>query len=207
MGHAAEAVCLKGVLCLIFIFQPLAACCIYLSRSTATQERSHKDHTCCQLSSSPSHVCQHVIHVMSPRWEPYTRAWLLQDEDPYVRKTAAVCVAKLFDISPELVDDRGFLDKLRVRPRGRHKKRWSRVIEDGQGCVRQAQMLDSHTDRNMVRAWPFNVSGVEQGQLRIQRVPLESKAETGRSQGYNVGHARLINVGTNMGMVSVVGSA
>lgn len=40
--------------------------------------------------------------------------WIVQDEDPYVRKTAAVCVAKLFDISPELVDDRGFLDMLRV---------------------------------------------------------------------------------------------
>ena len=26
-----------------------------------------------------------------------------QDEDPYVRKTAAVCVAKLFDINGELV--------------------------------------------------------------------------------------------------------
>ena len=38
-----------------------------------------------------------------------------QDEDPYVRKTAAVCVAKLFDINPEMVDDRGFLDMLRVR--------------------------------------------------------------------------------------------
>ena len=31
-----------------------------------------------------------------------------------MRKTAAVCVAKLFDINPELVEDRGFLDMLRV---------------------------------------------------------------------------------------------
>eukprot|EP00163_Fabomonas_tropica_P015551 TRINITY_DN28362_c0_g1_i1.p1 TRINITY_DN28362_c0_g1~~TRINITY_DN28362_c0_g1_i1.p1 ORF type:complete len:940 (-),score=328.76 TRINITY_DN28362_c0_g1_i1:243-3062(-) len=37
----------------------------------------------------------------------------LKDEDPYVRKTAAVCVAKLYDISPELVDDHGFLDSLK----------------------------------------------------------------------------------------------
>lgn len=37
----------------------------------------------------------------------------LRDDDPYVRKTAAVCVAKLYDISPELVEDRGFLDILR----------------------------------------------------------------------------------------------
>lgn len=32
-----------------------------------------------------------------------------------MRKTAAVCVAKLFDINPELVEDRGFLDMLKVR--------------------------------------------------------------------------------------------
>ena len=37
-----------------------------------------------------------------------------QDDDPYVRKTAAVCVAKLYDIAPELVEDRGFLDTLQV---------------------------------------------------------------------------------------------
>lgn len=35
-----------------------------------------------------------------------------QDHDPYVRKTAAVCVAKLYDISPDIVEDRGFLDIL-----------------------------------------------------------------------------------------------
>jgi AP-1 complex subunit beta-1 len=43
--------------------------------------------------------------------EPLGRA--LKDEDPYVRKTAAVCVAKLYDISPDLVEERGFLDTLR----------------------------------------------------------------------------------------------
>lgn len=36
-----------------------------------------------------------------------------QDDDPYVRKTAAICVAKLFDINPELVEDRGFLETLK----------------------------------------------------------------------------------------------
>lgn len=36
----------------------------------------------------------------------------LKDDDPYVRKTAAVCVAKLYDINPDLVQDRGFLDTL-----------------------------------------------------------------------------------------------
>ena len=37
----------------------------------------------------------------------------LQDEDPYVRKTAAVCVAKLHDINSALVEDQGFLDLLK----------------------------------------------------------------------------------------------
>ena len=44
----------------------------------------------------------------------FRNAHSLQDDDPYVRKTAAVCVAKLFDINPELVEDRGFLDLLKV---------------------------------------------------------------------------------------------
>lgn len=34
-------------------------------------------------------------------------------QDPYVRKTAAVCVAKLYDINAELVEDQGFLQVLR----------------------------------------------------------------------------------------------
>ena len=36
----------------------------------------------------------------------------LKDDDPYVRKTAAICVAKLFDINGELVEDRQFLKVL-----------------------------------------------------------------------------------------------
>lgn len=37
----------------------------------------------------------------------------VQDDDPYVRKTAAICVAKLHDINAEMVEDRGFLDQLK----------------------------------------------------------------------------------------------
>ncbi len=44
--------------------------------------------------------------------EPLRRS--LNDEDPYVRKTAAVCVAKLYDINPELAHDQGFLELLRA---------------------------------------------------------------------------------------------
>ena len=31
-------------------------------------------------------------------------------QDPHVRKTAAICVAKLYDINPDLVEVQGFLD-------------------------------------------------------------------------------------------------
>ena len=37
----------------------------------------------------------------------------IKDEDPYVRKTAAVCVAKLYDINNQMVEDQGFLDALK----------------------------------------------------------------------------------------------
>ncbi|KAH6912000.1 clathrin binding protein [Coprinopsis sp. MPI-PUGE-AT-0042] len=36
----------------------------------------------------------------------------LRDENPYVRKTAALCVAKLYDLKPELVIENGFLQQL-----------------------------------------------------------------------------------------------
>jgi len=36
----------------------------------------------------------------------------LRDESPYVRKTAAICVAKLFDLSPAMCLENGFLETL-----------------------------------------------------------------------------------------------
>lgn len=36
-----------------------------------------------------------------------------QDESPYVRKTAAICVAKLFNLNPSLCLENGFLDTLK----------------------------------------------------------------------------------------------
>jgi vesicle coat complex subunit len=36
----------------------------------------------------------------------------MKDEDPYVRKTAAICVAKLHDINPQMVVDQGFIELL-----------------------------------------------------------------------------------------------
>ena len=54
--------------------------------------------------------CIRVDRITEYLCEPLSRA--LRDEDPYVRKTAAVCVAKLYDIAPGLVQERGFLETL-----------------------------------------------------------------------------------------------
>ncbi|KAJ8611669.1 hypothetical protein CTAYLR_007894 [Chrysophaeum taylorii] len=55
--------------------------------------------------------CIRVERITEYLCEPLARC--LKDDDPYVRKTAAMCVAKLYDISAELVVDRGFVDSLR----------------------------------------------------------------------------------------------
>ena len=54
--------------------------------------------------------CIRVDRITEYLCEPLSRA--LRDDDPYVRKTAAVCVAKLHDIAPDLVEERGFLEIL-----------------------------------------------------------------------------------------------
>lgn len=57
-----------------------------------------------------------IAHVYIVLWFSYScNCWTsdYQDDDPYVRKTAAICVAKLYDINAELVEDRGFLEALK----------------------------------------------------------------------------------------------
>jgi vesicle coat complex subunit len=55
--------------------------------------------------------CIRVDKITEYLCEPLRKC--LKDEDPYVRKTAAVCVAKLYDINSQLVEEQGFLDLLR----------------------------------------------------------------------------------------------
>ncbi|KAJ7562314.1 hypothetical protein O6H91_03G063900 [Diphasiastrum complanatum] len=55
--------------------------------------------------------CIRVDKITEYLCDPLQRC--LKDEDPYVRKTAAICVAKLYDINAELVEDRGFLETLK----------------------------------------------------------------------------------------------
>ncbi len=47
----------------------------------------------------------------------------MNDEDPYVRKTAAMCVAKLYEINQQRVEDYKFIEKL------------EEMISDGNGMV------------------------------------------------------------------------
>mmetsp|Transcript_27871 Transcript_27871/g.63052 ORF Transcript_27871/g.63052 Transcript_27871/m.63052 type:complete len:959 (-) Transcript_27871:1-2877(-) len=54
--------------------------------------------------------CIRVQQISEYLCEPLRRA--LKDSDPYVRKTAAICVAKLYEISPDLVTDQGFIETL-----------------------------------------------------------------------------------------------
>lgn len=54
--------------------------------------------------------CLRAEKIIDYLCDPLQRA--LKDENPYVRKTAALCVAKLYDLKPELVIDNGFLGQL-----------------------------------------------------------------------------------------------
>ncbi|XP_040579652.1 AP-2 complex subunit beta [Lepeophtheirus salmonis] len=55
--------------------------------------------------------CIRVDKITEYLCEPLRKC--LKDEDPYVRKTAAVSVAKLYDINAQLVEEQGFLDSLK----------------------------------------------------------------------------------------------
>ena len=54
--------------------------------------------------------CIRVERITEYLCEPLKDAII--DEDPYVRKTAAICVAKLYDIAPEMVEDDNFIGML-----------------------------------------------------------------------------------------------
>ncbi|KAL8695348.1 MAG: hypothetical protein Q9218_000107 [Villophora microphyllina] len=54
--------------------------------------------------------CIRVDKIVDYMEEPLRKT--LKDESPYVRKTAAICVAKLFDINPALCLENGFLETL-----------------------------------------------------------------------------------------------
>ncbi|CAG8497569.1 14039_t:CDS:10 [Ambispora leptoticha] len=54
--------------------------------------------------------CIRVEKIIDYLCEPLRKC--LKDENPYVRKTAAICVAKLYDLNPALATDNGFVATL-----------------------------------------------------------------------------------------------
>eukprot|EP00933_Yihiella_yeosuensis_P026461 TRINITY_DN20532_c0_g1_i1.p1 TRINITY_DN20532_c0_g1~~TRINITY_DN20532_c0_g1_i1.p1 ORF type:complete len:896 (+),score=218.06 TRINITY_DN20532_c0_g1_i1:73-2760(+) len=55
--------------------------------------------------------CIRLDQVTEYLLEPLRRC--CQDADPYVRKTSAICIPKVYDINPELVEDQGFIEILK----------------------------------------------------------------------------------------------
>ena len=64
-------------------------------------------------------VKQITEYLMAPVQEA------VKDEDSYVRKTAAICIAKLYDVSPEQIEEKGFLKMLQ------------NLLNDGNAMVNQ----------------------------------------------------------------------
>lgn len=54
--------------------------------------------------------CIRVEKIIEYLLDPLKDA--LNDPDPYVRKTAAICVTKLYDISPDVVSDNEIVNTL-----------------------------------------------------------------------------------------------
>lgn len=55
--------------------------------------------------------CLRVDKIIDYLTEPLRKC--LKDENPYVRKTAAVCVAKLYDLNPELAMEQDFVNSVK----------------------------------------------------------------------------------------------
>jgi vesicle coat complex subunit len=54
--------------------------------------------------------CLRVPKINEYLAEPLKEA--LKDTEPYVRKTAVLCVPKVYEVSPEIVEEHGLLDEL-----------------------------------------------------------------------------------------------
>ena len=79
----------------------------------------NKRHLCVSRAEIGLCVNRHrVVSCVDPKRTSCIAAEMLvgrQGHDPYVRKNAAVCTAKLYDVTSQLVENRGFLDILKVR--------------------------------------------------------------------------------------------
>lgn len=115
-----EGLRLKGLWLLFVKIPMLQPACSLLHGATAlvSTEKEHwqwKLLVCCFFLGGlrVGGECRWFVKLVVSVWLLMMWCIWLQDDDPYVRKTAAVCVAKLHDINAELVEERGFVEALK----------------------------------------------------------------------------------------------
>jgi AP-1 complex subunit beta-1 len=91
--------------------QLLSSSCVLCGVSLGLLQDSQDPNPLIRALAVRTMGCIRVDKITEYLCDPLQRC--LKDDDPYVRKTAAVCVAKLHDINAELVEDRGFLEALK----------------------------------------------------------------------------------------------
>uniref|UniRef100_A0A673WFT4 AP complex subunit beta n=1 Tax=Salmo trutta TaxID=8032 RepID=A0A673WFT4_SALTR len=94
--------------------------------------------------------CIRVDKITEYLCEPLRKC--LKDEDPYVRKTAAVCVAKLHDINAQMVEDQGFLDSLRDLIADSNPM----VVANAVAAL--SEISESHPNSNLLDLNPQNIN-------------------------------------------------
>ncbi|KAI9432648.1 Adaptor protein complex beta subunit [Lactarius indigo] len=83
---------------------------LYLINYAKTQPSSHPCREHIRQRLGPNPLIRALAIIIDYIAGPLQKS--LHDENPYVRKTAALCVAKLYDLKPELVLENGFLEQL-----------------------------------------------------------------------------------------------
>ncbi|EHB05111.1 AP-2 complex subunit beta [Heterocephalus glaber] len=94
--------------------------------------------------------CIRVDKITEYLCEPLRKC--LKDEDPYVRKTAAVCVAKLHDINAHMAEDQGFLDSLRDLIADSNPM----VVANAVAAL--SEISESHPNSNLLDLNPQNIN-------------------------------------------------
>jgi len=83
---------------------------VILSVNTFVQDSTKNPNPLVRALAIRTMGCIRLQKIAEYLYHPLRTA--LKDKDPYVRKTAAICVAKLYDISPETVESQGFVQIL-----------------------------------------------------------------------------------------------
>lgn len=92
----------------------------------------------------------------------------LEDDNPYVRKTAALCVAKLFDLNPEMCIELGFFDALK------------KLLQDSNPMVVANALNALHEIRDMNQDRDLKVLEVDDELVKLLLACLNECSEWGR---------------------------